>query len=67
MFVDRVNGAIVALYAVRQHPDQEEIADNHADVAAFRESIAMPRQLTPAQKLKRMGLTVADLKALLQS
>lgn len=66
MFVDRVNGSIVALYAVRQRPDQEELADDNAEVVAFRAALSTPPQLTAEQKLARVGLTVDELRALLQ-
>lgn len=66
MFVDRVNGAITAVYAARQHPDQEELADDHADVVAFRAAMSTPPTLTPQQKLERIGLTVSELRALIQ-
>jgi hypothetical protein len=42
MFVDRINGAVSALCAVRQYPGQEELPDDHADIAAFRVSRKPP-------------------------
>jgi hypothetical protein len=38
MFVDRTNGAVTGLFAARQYAGQEELPDDHADVAAFREA-----------------------------
>jgi hypothetical protein len=65
MFVGRrPDGAIYGLWTVRQSQGQEELLDDHAEVRSFINQA--PPQLTAEQKLSSIGLTVADLKALLR-
>lgn len=57
MFVDRTQGAVTGLFAVRQYAGQEELADNHADVTAFREARSNPPVVASRLHLK---LELAD-------
>jgi hypothetical protein len=52
MFVDRTNGAVTAIYASRQSDGQEQVADDHADVVAFRASLASPPIAVSRLRLK---------------
>lgn len=66
MFVGRRDDkTIYGLWSVRQWDGQEKIADDHADVLAFRQRNEAPAEKTAAQKLAVIGLTVPDLKQLL--
>lgn len=57
MFVDRVNGAVSAVYATRQRPGQEELSESHADIVAFRAARAA-RPITISRL--RFKLELAD-------
>ena len=66
MFVGRRDDrTIYGLWSVRQWEGQDELADDHADVVAFRNRATPPVTLTTTQKLAALGLTVPDLKQLL--
>lgn len=57
MFVDRTNGTVSAVYAVQQYDGQEELADDHADIAAFR-AARVARPITISRL--RFKLELAD-------
>lgn len=60
----REDQTIYGLWSGQQWPGQEFLAENHADVVAAR-AAAQPPTPTPEQRLASLGLTVDDLKELL--
>lgn len=62
----RDDGSIYGLFTVRQHPGQEELADDHADVVAFRNPPPrVPENVTAAQMIRALDQMelLADVKA----
>ena len=46
MFVDRQGGAISGAYRSAQYDGQEEVEDDHAELAAYLERLTMPQAYT---------------------
>ena len=66
MFVGRrEDRTIYGLWSVRQWDGQEKLADDHADVVAFRERVSIIPEKTVEQKLASIGVTVGNLKSAL--
>ena len=61
----REDRTIYGLWSVPQWDGQEKLADDHAEVVAFRDRVTAPVTLTTTQKLDALGLTVVDLKKVL--
>lgn len=66
VFVQRDTGKVIVGVYANPQPGYavEAIADDHADVVAFRNPPA-PAPKTAADKLKAIGLTVSELKQIL--
>ena len=61
----REDRTIYGLWSVRQWDGQEKLADDHAEVVAFRERELVIFVKTIEQKLALIGITLADLKSAL--
>jgi hypothetical protein len=65
MFIDRdTNGKITGLYGCAQFPEQEQLADNDPQIAAYQQAIAdpVPAQVTAGQLIRaldKLGLLAA--------
>ena len=67
VYVERdAQGKVKGVYGPKQPGyAEEELADDHPDILAFRTALTAPRTngRTVAQKLASIGIDIADLKA----